>query len=118
MTITVYGIANCDTVRKARAWLAGQGIGHAFHDFRKDGLEPAQLDRWIEELGWENLVNRKGTTWRKLPPPDQAGVTDAASAKRLMLAHVSVIRRPVVDWGKEVTVGFDPGVWALRARGS
>ena len=118
MTITVYGIPNCDTVRKARAWLAGHAIEHSFHDFRKDGLAGPQVDRWIAELGWENLVNRKGTTWRKLPPAAQAGVTDVASAKQLMLGNVSVIRRPVVDWGKEVTVGFDPGDWALRLRGS
>ena len=118
MAITVYGIGNCDTVRKARAWLADHGIEHTFHDFRKDGLQPAQVNRWIEELGWESLVNRKGTTWRKLPPATQAGVADVASAKQLMLANVSVIRRPVVEWGKEVTVGFDPDAWALRARGS
>lgn len=118
MTITVYGIPNCDTVKKARVWLADHAIEHSFHDFRKDGLEAAQVDRWIAELGWEKLVNRKGTTWRKLPAAAQSRVTDAASAKRLVLENVSVIKRPVVEWGNEVTVGFDPGDWALRVRSS
>ncbi|HUR87749.1 MAG TPA: ArsC family reductase [Ramlibacter sp.] len=113
MTITVYGIPNCDTVKKARAWLAGNGAGYTFHDFRKQGLDPAQLDRWIEELGWEKLVNRKGTTWRKLDPEVQDGVTNVESARRLMLENVSVIKRPVVEWGRQFTVGFDPAQWAL-----
>jgi Spx/MgsR family transcriptional regulator len=117
MAITVYGIPNCDTVKKARAWLASHGVAYSFHDFRKDGLEGAQLARWCAELGWEKLVNRKGTTWRKLDPQVQAGVTDSASAQRLMLEQVSVIKRPVVEWGKDVTVGFDPGDWASRLRG-
>jgi Spx/MgsR family transcriptional regulator len=117
MAITVYGIPNCDTVRKARAWLASHGIEHSFHDLRKQGLAPAQLERWTAELGWEKLVNRKGTTWRKLDPRAQAAVNDCASAQRLMLEQVSVIRRPVVEWGKDVTVGFDPDAWALRLRG-
>ena len=115
MTITVYGIPNCDTVKKARAWLAGQGVDYAFHDFKKQGLDPAQLDRWISELGWEKLVNRKGTTWRKLDPDVQAGVTNVASARRLMLENVSVIKRPVVEWGRKFTVGFDAAQWALLA---
>ena len=116
MGITVYGIPNCDTVKKARAWLAEQGVDHAFHDFRKQGLDAARLDRWIAELGWEKLVNRKGTTWRKLDPGIQASVTDATSARGVMLENVSVIKRPVVEWGKKSTVGFDPAQWALLAR--
>ncbi|HEY8049293.1 MAG TPA: ArsC family reductase [Ramlibacter sp.] len=117
MAITVYGIPNCDTVKKARAWLAHHGVEHEFHDFRKQGLAPAQVDRWIAELGWEKLVNRKGTTWRKLDAAMQSGVTDSTSAKRLMLENVSVIKRPVVEWGKEATVGFEPKEWELRLRG-
>jgi arsenate reductase len=115
MSITVYGIPNCDTVKKARAWLAENGVDHVFRDFRKEGLGPAQVDRWIAELGWEKLVNRKGTTWRKLDPVIQGSVTDATSARKLMLENVSVIKRPVVEWGRKFTVGFDPAQWALLA---
>jgi Spx/MgsR family transcriptional regulator len=118
MEITFYGIPNCDTVKKARAWLAEHGIAYRFHDFKKEGVPLAHLDRWIEELGWEKLVNRQGTTWRKLDPAAQAGVTNAASAKKLMLDHVSVIKRPIVEWNaKKVTAGFDAAAWALHARG-
>ena len=115
MTITVYGIPNCDTVKKARAWLTSQGVNHEFHDFRKLGVDAARLDRWSAELGWEKLVNRKGTTWRKLDAKVQGSVTNAASARQLMLENVSVIKRPVVEWGNKATVGFDPADWALLA---
>lgn len=111
MTITCYGIPNCDTVKKARAWLTANGVAYRFHDFKKEGVPEERLDAWIRELGWEKLVNRSGTTWRKLDPSVQAGVTDAASARELMLSHVSVIKRPVVEWGRKTTVGFDPAVW-------
>ncbi|MEJ6022243.1 ArsC family reductase [Ramlibacter sp. PS4R-6] len=115
MALTVYGIPNCDTVKKARAWLAERGVEHAFHDFKKQGVPPALLDRWISELGWEKLVNRNGTTWRKLSPQVQAGVTDATSAKRLMQENVSVIKRPVVEWNRKfTTVGFDAAQWQER----
>lgn len=107
MEITLYGIPNCDTVKKARAWLAAHGVEYRFHDFKKAGVPQARLDRWIEELGWEKLVNRSGTTWRKLDPAVQAGVNDAQSARRLMLENVSVIKRPIVEWGARATVGFD-----------
>jgi arsenate reductase len=116
MAPIVYGIPNCDTVKKARAWLAGHSVEYVFHDFKKEGVPPAHLDRWIAELGWEKLVNRKGTTWRKLDAKTQATVTDVASARRLMLENVSVIRRPIVEWGKPVTAGFDADQWALLAR--
>jgi len=116
MTITVYGIPNCDTVKKARAWLAANGVEYSFHDFKKAAPTNAQLDAWIAELGWEKLVNRNGTTWRKLDPQTQASVKDAASARKLMLENVSVIKRPVVEWGKKSTVGFDEKQWALLAR--
>jgi arsenate reductase (glutaredoxin) len=116
MSIVLYGIPNCDTVKKARAWLAGHGVDHTFHDFKRQGVPAARLDAWIAELGWEKLVNRKGTTWRKLDGTRQAAVTDAASAKALMIAEPSVIKRPVVEWNvKKSTVGFDPDAWALLA---
>ncbi|WP_298931439.1 ArsC family reductase [uncultured Ramlibacter sp.] len=117
MSIVVYGIPNCDTVKKARAWLAEHGVEHRFHDFKKDGVPAERLDAWLAAAGWETLVNRKGTTWRKLAPATQAGVHDAASAKALLLEQASVIKRPVVEWPAKTTVGFDPAQWALLARG-
>jgi Spx/MgsR family transcriptional regulator len=116
MDITFYGIPNCDTVKKARAWLADHGVAYEFHDFKKQGVPVAHLDRWLGQAGWEKLVNRKGTNWRKLDPAAQEAVKDAASAKALMLAQPSVIKRPVVEWGANTTVGFDPEAWALLAR--
>jgi Spx/MgsR family transcriptional regulator len=110
MTI-LYGIPNCDTVKKARTWLDTQAHPYTFHDFKKAGVPDAEVDKWIAALGWEKLVNRKGTTWRKLDPATQAAVVDAASAKALMLAQPSVIKRPVVDWGNKFTVGFTPEDW-------
>lgn len=112
--ITLYGIPNCDTVKKARAWLKAQPQTHEFHDFKKQGLPPDQLARWTQALGWEKLLNRKGTTWRQLDAATQAGVQDDASARAVMLAWPSVIKRPVVDWGDGLTVGFDAAVWAER----
>jgi Spx/MgsR family transcriptional regulator len=115
MTITLYGIPNCDTVKKARAWLAGEGVGYAFHDFKKQGVPPERLDHWLATAGWQKLLNRQGTTWRKLDPGIQAQAADAAGARALMLAQPSVIKRPVVEWdGRAVTVGFDAGDWAAR----
>ncbi len=111
--IVLYGISNCDTVRKARAWLGERGIDYQFHDFKKQGVPVERLDAWIAQLGWDKLVNRQGTTWRKLDAAVRSGVTNAASAQALMLAQPSVIKRPVVDWGDLATVGFDPEAWAL-----
>ena len=115
-TITVHGIPNCDTVKKARAWLQDRGIDHQFHDFRKDGLPLDQIDRWIAAAGWDALVNRTGTTWRKLDATLRDAVVDAASASALMQQHTSVIKRPVVEWGDAVMVGFDPALWEQKAR--
>ena len=112
--IIIYGIPNCDTVKKARAWLAEHGLAYRFHDFKKEGVPPAELARWSASAGWETLLNRKGTTWRKLDAATQAAVVDAASAQSLMLANPSAIKRPVVDWGEAITVGFDAAVWAER----
>ncbi len=113
--MTLYGIPNCDTVKKARAWLAARGLDHAFHDFKKQGVPEAALNRWLSAVGWEALVNRKGTTWRGLDDATRAGVQDAASARALMLAHASVIKRPVVEWDNgTVTVGFSAEEWSQR----
>lgn len=112
--ITVHGIPNCDTVKKARAWLQAQGLDHHFHDFRKQGV-PDALDLWLADIGWNALLNRKGTTWRGLDDATRAGVTDGASAAALMRAQPSVIKRPVVRWSDgSVTVGFSPADWAGR----
>ncbi|CAN5380565.1 ArsC family reductase [soil metagenome] len=112
--ITLYGIPNCDTVKKARAWLSEHGLAYTFHDFKKQGVPPDSLALWTQAAGWEKLLNRKGTTWRKLDAAAQAAVVDAASAQALMLAHASAIKRPVVDWGNGITVGFDAAAWAGR----
>lgn len=109
----LYGIPNCDTVRRARAWLASRGIDHQFHDFKKAGVPPARLDDWLRELGWEALLNRRGTAWRALPEATRAAVNDAASARAVMLSQPSTIKRPVVEWGdaRGVSVGFDERAW-------
>ena len=125
---TLFGIPNCDTMKKSRAWFDANGLAYQFHDFKKQGVPAGQLDGWIAALGWEALVNKKGTTWRKLAAAEQAAVVDAASAKALMLREASVIKRPVVvhtDVGASasagagstthnaanITVGFNPQVW-------
>ncbi|MFT7115421.1 MAG: arsenate reductase [Rhodoferax sp.] len=106
--IAVFGISNCDSVKKARRWLAQQGVAYAFHDFKKGGVPADQLPSWIATLGWEKLLNRKGTTWRQLDATAQAAVVDVQSASALMLAQPSVIKRPVIDWGRgRISVGFD-----------
>jgi Spx/MgsR family transcriptional regulator len=114
-SILVYGIPNCDTVKKARAWLGEHGVEYQFHDFKKQGVPAEQLERWVAELGWEKLLNRQGTTWRKLEPGAQTAVKDAGSAKALMLSQPSVIKRPVVEWRGRTTAGFDAAAWALLA---
>ena len=115
MTITLYGITNCDTVKKARAWLDENGVGVQFHDFKKSGVPAARLDAWLTAVGWERLLNRKGTTWRKLDEALRESTVDAASARRVMLDQPSVIKRPVVEWADgRITVGFDAGDWAAR----
>lgn len=112
---TLYGIPNCDTVKKARAWLTEHGVGHAFHDFKKQGVPAAGLDRWLAAVGHEQLVNRKGTTWRGLDDTARAAVVDHASARALLLEHASAIRRPVVEWDDgRITVGFAAGDWAAH----
>jgi Spx/MgsR family transcriptional regulator len=116
-TPTLYGIPNCDTVKKARAWLTEHGVAYQFHDFKKQGVPDKQLDHWLATAGWEKLLNRQGTTWRKLDDATKASVTNAQSARALMLAQASIIKRPVVAWSaSEVTVGFDAADWQNRLK--
>jgi arsenate reductase len=115
MTARLYGIPNCDTVKKARAYLGEQGVAHEFIDFKKTGVPAAPLDRWLAAVGWELLLNRKGNTWRGLDDAVRARVSDAASARQLMVEHPSAIKRPVVEWSNgQVTVGFNAAQWAGR----
>ena len=112
MTITIYGIRNCDTMKKARAWLDRHAIQYAFHDYRTDGIERERLERWAKAVGWETLLNRAGTTYKKLPEVDKTGLTEAR-ALALMLAQPSMIRRPVLDLGRgRLLVGFRPEAYA------
>jgi Spx/MgsR family transcriptional regulator len=110
MSVTLYGIPNCDAVKKARKWLDEKGIAYAFHDYKKQGADPAQLQRWVEDAGWETVLNRRGTTFRKLDDADKADL-DAAKAVALMEAHPSAIKRPVVEYPGGLLVGFDPAEW-------
>ena len=113
----LYGIRNCDTVRKARAWLDGRGIPYAFHDYKTAGIDEARLSAWAAELGWEKLLNRAGTTFRKLPDADKQGL-DEDKAVALMLALPSMIKRPVLDLGGRRLAGFDAGAWAAAIPGA
>ncbi len=110
-SITVYGIPNCDSVKKARVWLTDHGVDYVFHNFKKQGVPADALDFWLKQVGWEVLVNRKGTTWRKLDAALQASVVDNTSARAVMLANASVIKRPIVVNGKTVIVGVNPDAW-------
>jgi arsenate reductase (glutaredoxin) len=110
MSIDVYGIPNCDTVKKARRWLDERAIGYAFHDYKKEGADPERLEAWVAAEGWEALLNRRGTTFRKLDEADKAGL-DATRAVQLMEAHPSAIKRPVVEYGGGLLVGFDEDEW-------
>lgn len=113
--MVLYGIPNCDTVKRARVWLAEHGQNVAFHDFKKQGVPLDRLPVWVSAVGWEKLVNRQGTTWRKLDTAVQAAVVDATSAQALMQAQASVIKRPVVEWPDgSVTVGFDAALWGSK----
>ena len=111
MPATLYGIKNCDTMKKARTWLDDHGIAYDFHDYKAAGIERAQLERWSKELGWEVLLNRAGTTFRKLPDADKNGLNER-KAIALMLAQPSMIKRPVLDLGGRLLVGFKPEIYA------
>ncbi|MET0239982.1 MAG: ArsC family reductase [Sphingobium sp.] len=113
MTIDLYGIPNCDTVKKARTWLDAQGVAFTFHDYKKEGVDGAALRGWVSEAGWEKLLNRAGTTFRKLPEADRVDL-DAEKAIAIMLANPSVIKRPVVTGAGAVIVGFKPAEWDGR----
>jgi arsenate reductase len=108
--ITIYGIRNCDTMKKARAWLDENGVAHAFHDYKTEGIDKAALERWAKEVGWETLLNRAGTTFRKLPEAERENVTEK-KAIALMLEQPSMIKRPVLDAGGTLIVGFKPQVY-------
>jgi arsenate reductase len=111
MTTILYGIPNCDTVKKARAWLDQRGVAYTFHDFKKAGLDAATAGAWFDNQGWETLVNRKGTTWRGLPEQRKAEVVDADSALALMLESPSVIKRPVLRTADATHVGFSDALY-------
>lgn len=111
MSVTLYGIPNCDTVKKARAWLDARGIPHAFQDYKKVGADPEKLAAWAGQVGWERLLNRAGTTFRKLPEESREGL-DEARAIALMVANPSCIKRPVVEHAHGLLVGFKPEDWA------
>lgn len=111
MTITMYGIKNCDTIKKARTWLEGKGIAYSFHDYKASGIDEATVRGWVDEHGWEIILNRAGTTFRALPDPDKQGI-DADKAVALMVANPSMIKRPVVDMGERRLVGFKPDAYA------
>jgi Spx/MgsR family transcriptional regulator len=111
MTVTIYGITTCDTVRKARAWLDSKRVAYRFHDFRKDGLDAKTLGRWLDALGWEAVLNKAGTSFRALPEADKAGL-DRAKAAALILANPTLVKRPVLETGAEVLVGFKPEIYA------
>jgi Spx/MgsR family transcriptional regulator len=112
LPVTIYGIPNCDSMKKARTWLEGLGVNYAFHDYRASGLEPDRLDAWVEKLGWEVLLNKASSSFRDLPDAKKQGLT-GKKAKALMLANPTMIKRPVLDLGEKLLVGFKPDVYAM-----
>jgi arsenate reductase len=110
LPVTIYGIKNCDTMKKARGWLDGHGVAYGFHDYKTEGIARDTLKRWADELGWETLLNRAGTTFRKLPDSDKEGLNER-KALALMLAQPSMIKRPVLDLGGKLLVGFKPEIY-------
>ncbi len=112
----LYGIANCSTVKKARQWLADRNQEIAFHDFKKAGIERGLIEHWLEKMDWQDLVNKKGTTWRQLDDAEKAAVQDTASAIELMLKKPSVIKRPVLESGNRIVVGFDENKFSEMIR--
>jgi Spx/MgsR family transcriptional regulator len=111
--VTIYGIKACDTMQKARAWLEGHGVAYAFHDYKTQGIDRERLERWARQVGWEVLLNRSGTTFRKLAEADKAGLTEA-KAVALMLTQPSMIKRPVVETAGGLLVGFKPETYAAQ----
>jgi arsenate reductase len=115
LTNTIYGIKNCDTMKKARAWLDDHGIGYDFHDYKSVGIDGARLKKWAAKLGWEALLNRAGTTFRKLPDAEKMGLTETR-ALALMIEQPSMIKRPVLEAGDKLLVGFKPEIYAKELR--
>ena len=113
MATTLYGIRNCDTMKKAWTWLDTHGVAYAFHDYKKEGIDRPRLEAWVKQVGWETLLNRSGTTFRKLPDAERTGL-DADKAIRLMQAQPSMIKRPVLEVGGELLVGFKPEHYAQQ----
>ena len=113
MTPTLYGIRNCDTMKKAWTWLDQKGVAYAFHDYKKAGIDRARLEAWAKQVGWEVLLNRAGTTFKKLPDADKQGI-DQTKAIDLMLAQPSMIKRPVLETDGGLLVGFKPEIYAAR----
>jgi arsenate reductase len=107
----VFGITNCESVKKARNWLNAQGVPYTFHDFKKNGISPALIEGWLAQLDWETLLNRKGTTWRSLPEERKAAIVGADSAADLMLEFPSIIKRPVLVTGNQIHVGFSDALY-------
>src|SRR5262245_26907141 len=116
MTTTIYGIKNCDTMKKAFAWLDQHRVAYAFHDYKKVGIERGRLEAWCKELGWETVLNRAGTTFRKLPDKEKEGL-NAGKAVKLMLTQPSMIKRPVLDTDGRLLVGFSPDAYKATLRG-
>jgi len=112
MTIHLYGIPNCDTVKKARKWLEAEGRDYTFHDFKKEGADPAKLAQWIEAKGLETVVNRRGTTFRKLSDEDKARADDRHEAVTLLVQHPSMIKRPLVEHAGGILIGFKEDEWS------
>ncbi len=108
--ITVYGIKNCDTMKKARAWLAAHGVAYTFHDYKSEGIDKAKLEAWVKDAGWETVLNRAGLTFKKLPPAERESVTEK-KAIALMLANPSMIKRPVIEGAGKLLVGFKPEIY-------
>jgi arsenate reductase (glutaredoxin) len=115
--ITIYGIKNCDTMKKARAWLDSHGVGYSFHDYKAEGAPKDKLKSWCDEVGWETLLNRAGTTFRGLPDADKEGLNER-KALALMLAQPSMIKRPVLEAGTKLLVGFKPEIYAKEVASS
>ena len=116
MSLILYGIPNCDTVKKARAWLDAAGLAYHFHDYKKAGVDEGKLRSWVALAGWEKVLNRQGTTFRKLPEGQRADL-DADKAVSVMLANPSSIKRPIVEGGADLLVGFDPARWTAALAG-
>jgi Spx/MgsR family transcriptional regulator len=114
MKATVYGIRNCDTMKRAFSWLDEHGVAYRFHDYKREGVPADRLAAWSKALGWEKLANTRGPTWRKIPDPARADL-DETRALKLLVENPSAIRRPVVEWGRKLTVGFDPDEFARMA---